>query len=211
MSMDIEWGKLIPAIIAIVTAFILPIILSKRKKEGSKKKKDYSLNLDELGIKFEKIEKDDERISFVKKLSLGQKAEGIFALKGKKIDYIFIISVTSQYGTNYSLEFVVKNTFNLRDEPIKNTRMKLKKDSLISKKYVDLLWIGDMYLAQKLNMDYDLKYKLLHKVVNEQKIILRVIPDKKRGYTRIRTNFVPLSDDFIAAIDSIAGHIKTGL
>ena len=68
-----------------------------------------------------------------------------------------------------------------------------------------------MYLAQKLNMDYDLKYKLIHRVVNEQKIILRVIPDKKRGYTRIRTNFIPLSDDFIASIDSIAGHIKTGL
>jgi lipopolysaccharide export LptBFGC system permease protein LptF len=206
-----EWSKVLPAIIAILTAFLLPIIFSKRKKEGSKKKKDYSLNLDELGIKFEKIEKEDERISFVKKLSLGQKAEGIFALKKKNIDYIFIISITSQYGTNYFLEFIIKNTFNLRDEPIKNTRMKLKKDSLISKKYVDILWIGDMYLAQKLNMDYDLKYKLLHRVVNEQKIILRVIPDKKRGYTRIRTNFVPLSDDFIASIDSIAGHIKTGL
>jgi len=206
-----EWEKIIPAIIAILTAFILPIIFSKRKKEGSKKKKDYSLNLDELGIKFEKIEKDDERISFVKKLSLGQKAEGIFALKGKKIDYIFIISVTSQYGTNYYLEFVVKNTFNLRDEPIKNTRMKLKKNSLISKKYVDIIWIGDRYLAQKLNMDYDLKYKLLHRVVNEQKINIRVVPDKKRGYTRIRTNFVPFSDDFIVSIDSIAGHIKTGL
>jgi len=115
MNNKMEWNKLLPAIIAIVTAFILPIILSKRKKEGSKKKKDYSLNLAELGIKYEKIEKDDERISFVKKLSLGQKAEGIFALKGKKIDYIFIISVTSQYGTNCSLEFIVKNTFNLRD------------------------------------------------------------------------------------------------
>jgi len=206
-----EWSKVLPAIIAILTAFILPIIFSKRKKEGSKKKKDYSLNLDELGIKFDKIGKDDEKISFVKKLSLGQKAEGIFALKGKKIDYIFIISVTSQYGTNYFLEFIIKNTFNLRDEPIKNTRMKLKKDSLISKKYVDILWIGDLYLAQKLNMDYDLKYKLLHRVVNEQKINLRIVPDKKRGYTRIRTNFVPFSDDFIASIDSIAGHIKIGL
>ena len=206
-----EWGKLIPAIIAIVTAFVLPIIFSKKNKEGAKKKKDYSINLDEFGIKFEKIEKDDERISFVKKLSWGQKAEGIFAVKGKNIDYIFLISIASQYGTNYSLEFIVKNKFNLRDEPIKNTRMKLKKDSLISKKYVDILWIGDMYLAQKLNMDYDLKYKLLHRVVNEQKINLRIVPDKKRGYTRIRTNFVPFSDDFIASIDSIAGHIKTGL
>ena len=206
-----EWGKLIPAVIAIVTAFILPIIFSKKNKEGAKKKKDYSINLDEFGIKFEKIEKDDERISFVKKLSWGQKAEGIFAVKGKNIDYIFLISIASQYGTNYSLEFIVKNKFNLRDEPIKNTRMKLKKDSLISKKYVDILWIGDMYLAQKLNMDYDLKYKLLHRVVNEQKINLRIVPDKKRGYTRIRTNFVPFSDDFIASIDSIAGHIKTGL
>ncbi len=206
-----EWGKLIPAIIAIVTAFVLPIIFSKKNKEGAKKKKDYSINLAEFGIKFEKIEKDDERISFVKKLSWGQKAEGIFAVKGKNIDYIFLISVASQYGTNYSLEFIVKNKFNLRDEPIKNTRMKLKKDSLISKKYVDILWIGDMYLAQKLNMDYDLKYKLLHRVVNEQKINLRIVPDKKRGYTRIRTNFVPFSDDFVASIDSIAGHIKTGL
>lgn len=206
-----EWGKLIPAIIAIVTAFVLPIIFSKKNKEGAKKKKDYSINLAEFGIKFEKIEKDDERISFVKKLSWGQKAEGIFAVKGKNIEYIFLISTTSQYGTNYSLEFIVKNTFNLRDEPIKNTRLQLKKESFLSKKYVDLLWKGDRYLAQKLNMDYDLKYKLLHRVVNEQKINLRIVPDKKRGYTRIKTIFVPLSADFIDAIDSIGGHIKTGL
>lgn len=206
-----DWSNILPAIIAIITAIVFPFILKKRKKEGPKKRKDYAQSLDELGLKFEKIDKGDDRVSFIKKQSFSQKAEGIFALKEKNIDFLFIMSVTSQYGINYFIEFIVKNTFNLRDEPLQNTRMKLKRESFVSKKYVDLFWKGDSYLAQKLSMDYDLKHKLLNYIVNEEKVILTIIPEKKHGYTKIKTNFIPLTDEFISLINSLAGHIKTGL
>jgi len=206
-----EWSNIIPALIAFLTAFLLPFIFSKRKKESTKKIKNYSQDLSKIGIDFEKIEKDDERIQFVKKLSFGQKAEGIFKLPNRNIDYIFLISVTTQYGVNYFSEYIVRNAFNLRDESIKNTRMKLKKDSMTGSKIKEIVWKGDFYLTQKLNMDYELKHKWLNTSLNELKMNLRILPEKKYGYTRIKTNYVTPSMDLISFIDSIAGHIKTGL
>jgi hypothetical protein len=206
-----KWSNIIPAVIAFLTAFLLPFIFSKRNKESAKKIKSYSQNLRGTGIDFEKIEKADERIHFIKKLPWGQKAEGIFRLKKRNIDYIFLMSQTSQYGVNYFLEYTVRNTFNLRDESLKNTRMKLKKDSLVGRETSDIIWKGDLYLSQKLNMDYELKHKWLNSSLKELKMNLRIIPEEKFGYTRIKTNFVPPSQDLISFIDSVAGHIKTGL
>jgi hypothetical protein len=206
-----EWSQIIPAILAFLTAFLIPFIFSKRKKESTKRIKNYSHDLRETGIDFERIDRDDERIHFIKKLSWGQKAEGIFKLKKRNIDYIFLISVNSQYGVNYFLEYIVKNTFNLRDKSIKNTSMKLKKDSLLGSSPTDILWKGDLYLSQKLNMDYELKYKLLNTPLKELKMNLRIIPEEKFGYTRIKTNYALPSQDLLSFIDSIAGHIKIGI
>jgi len=205
-----EWSKVLPAVIAFLAAFLLPLIFSKRSKEGEKKKNSTSQNLLSLGIDFERIEKRDERIEFVKKLSWGQKAEGIFKIENRNIDYIFLISESNQYGANYSLDYIVQNAFNVREEPVRNTRMKLIKDSLMGRKAVDVLWKGDTYLSQKLNMDYALKDKLKNTGLKGLKLKLRIIPEKKHGYTRIKTNFISPSQDLISFIDSIAGHIKEG-
>jgi len=205
-----EWSKVLPAVIAFLAAFLLPLIFSKRSKEGEKKKNSTSQNLLSLGIDFERIEKRDERIEFVKKLSWGQKAEGIFKIENRNIDYIFLISESNQYGANYSLDYIVQNAFNVREEPVRNTRMKLIKDSLMGRKAVDVLWKGDTYLSQKLNMDHALKDKLKNTGLKGLKLKLRIIPEKKHGYTRIKTNFISPSQDLISFIDSIAGHIKEG-
>jgi len=206
-----KWSQILPAVVAFLTAFLLPFIFSKRKKDHEKKIKNYSQNLRDVGIDFETIGKDDPRVHFIKKLSWGHKAEGIFALKGKNIDYIFLISVTSQYGVNYFLEYIVLTTFTPRDESIKNTVMKVKRDSLMRGGGIDVFWKGDRYLSQKLNMDYELKYKVLHSGLKECKITLKIVPEKKHGYTRIKTNFMVPSQELISFIDSIAGHVKAGL
>jgi hypothetical protein len=205
-----EWSKVLPAVIAFLAAFLLPFIFSKRSKESQKKINSYSQVLHGVGIEFEKIEKGDERIEFIKKLSWGQKAEGIFKIKNKNIDFIFLISETSQYGVNYSLDYIVRNSFDVREKPVRTTRMKLTKVSSMEKKTVNVLWKGDTYLSQKLNMDYALKDKLKNSSLMELKLKIKVIPEKKHGYTRIKTNFVSPSKDLISFIDSIAGHIKTG-
>jgi hypothetical protein len=205
-----EWSHILPAIIAFLTAFLLPLIFAKRKKENAKKVKNYSQELSELGLDFEKAGPDDHRIRFTKKLSWGQKAEGVFALNKRNIDYIFLVSVTSQYGVNYFLEFIVRTTFNLREGAVKNTSMKLKRDSNLGGDLKDVFWKGDRHLSQKLNMDYELKHKLLHSPLCESKMNLKIIPEKKHGYTRIRTNFMSPSQELISFIDSVAGHIKAG-
>jgi hypothetical protein len=205
-----EWSKVLPAAIAFLAAFLMPLIFSKRSKEGEKKKNNTSQNLLSLGIDFEKIEKGDERIEFVKKLSWGQKAEGIFKIENRNIDFIFLISESNQYGVNFSLDYIIQNSFNVREEPVRNTRMKLIKDSLMGRKSVGVLWKGDTYLSQKLNMDYALKDKLKNTGLKELKLKLRIIPEKKHGYTRIKTDFISPSQDLISFIDSVAGHIKEG-
>ncbi|MBD3414829.1 MAG: hypothetical protein GF421_10420 [Candidatus Aminicenantes bacterium] len=205
-----DWSSIIPAAIAFLTAFILPIIFAKRKKESAKKVKTYSQELLKAGVDFDKIDKDDDRIQFVKKMSWGQKAEGIFVPKNKKIDFIFLISVSSQYGVNYFLEYIVLTTFHLREGTVKNTAMKVKKDSLFGGEPQDVLWKGDPHLAQKLDMDYELKHHLLHGHLKHSKVNLKIIPEQKQGYTRIKTNFMPPSPELISFIDSVAGHIKTG-
>ena len=205
-----EWSKVLPAAIAFLAAFLVPLIYSKRSKEGEKKKNSYSQDLRGLGIDFEKIEKGDERIDFIKKLSLGQKAEGIFKIENRNIDYILLISESNQYGSNYSLDYIVRNSFNVREEPVRNTRMKMKKDPLMGRKAVGVLWKGDTYLSQKLNMDYALKDKMRNTSLREMKLKLRILPEKKHGYTRIKTNFISPSQDLFSFIDSVAGHIKEG-
>ncbi len=206
-----KWSNILAAVIAFITAFLLPIIFAKLKKESGNKVKNYSQKLREIGIDFEEIKKGDERIDFIKQMSWGQKAEGIVALEKRNIDYLFLISVNSQYGVNYFLEFIVKNTFNLREGPIKKTYLKVKKDFFKEGSPKDIFWKGDSYLSQQLNMDYELKYKLLQTSLRESKMKLKIIPEKKYGYTRIKTNFTAPSQDSISFIDSIAGHIKTGL
>jgi len=206
-----EWSQILPALLAFLTAFLLPFIFSKRKKQSTEKIKNYSQDLRTMGIDFEKIEEKDEQIQFVKNFPWGQKAEGIFKLKNRNIDYILLMSAASQYGVNYFMEYLVKNTFNLRDESLKNTKMKVKKDSLIRGEPVDIIWKGDLYLSQKLNMDYELKHKWLRGPLKEIKVNLKIIPEKKLGYTRIKINYIPPSQELISFIDSIAAHIKEGL
>ncbi|MFW6129008.1 MAG: hypothetical protein ACOC6P_02035, partial [Candidatus Aminicenantaceae bacterium] len=91
---------------------------------------------------------------------------------------------------------------------IKNTKMKLKKDSFFGREYVDILWKGDDYLTQKLNLDHELKYKLFNSGLSKKNINLKVIPEKEFGYIRIKTNFVLPTYEFIYFIDSVARHIR---
>ncbi len=75
-----EWSQILPAVAAFLTAFLLPFIFSKRKKDHEKRIKNYSQNLRDGGIDFEVIGKDDPRVHFIKKLSWGQQKQKAFLL-----------------------------------------------------------------------------------------------------------------------------------
>jgi hypothetical protein len=203
--------NIIPIIIAFVTAFLLPFFLSKRKKEGHKKFEEFRRHLLGLGIRFAELDKESEQAKLGKKVSRAQKVEGVVALEERNIDFIIVASVASQYGVNYFIEYLVKSTFHLREESLKKTKMVRKKGSLFGTKVVDIIWKGDQYLAQKLNLDYELKHRLLQADLNKFKGSILIIPERKHGYTRIKTNFNLPSPDMFYAIDSVAKHLKSGI
>jgi len=203
--------NIIPIIIAFVTAFLLPFFLSKRKKEGHKKFEEFRRHLLGLGIRFAELDKESEQAKLGKKVSRAQKVEGVVALEERNIDFIIVASVASQYGVNYFIEYLVKSTFHLREESLKKTKMVRKKGSLFGTKVVDIIWKGDQYLAQKLNLDYELKHRLLQADLNKFKGSILIIPERKHGYTRIKTNFNLPSPDMFYAIDSFAKHLKSGI
>ena len=207
--MDI--GKLIPIIIALVSAFLLPFFLSKRKKEGHKKFEEFCRHLPRIAVRFTELDKESEQAKLGKKISRAQKSEGVVALEQRNIDFIIIASVASQYGVNYFIEYMVKSTFNLREEPPKKTKMVRKKSSLFGGKVVDIVWKGDQYLAQRLNLDYELKHRLLQTDLNKFKGSILIIPERKHGYTLIKTSFNLPSTDMFYAIDSVAKYIKSGI
>ena len=207
--MDLE--KILPAIIIFLTAFLFPFLLSKKKKKGDKKPKDLSQSLLEIGVEFVELDEDSEQVKFRRKLSLGLKSVSIIALKKSNIDFINVISASSQYGVNYFIEYLVKSTFGLREKPLKRTKMVIKKKSLFGGEVVDVIWKGDQYLAQKLNMDYDLKHKFMQADINTFKGGILIIPEPKHGYIRIKTNYNFPSADIFYAIDTLAGYMRSGI
>jgi hypothetical protein len=207
--MDLE--NIIPIIIAFVTAFLLPFFLSKRKKEGHKKFEEFRRHLLGIGVRFVELDKEGEEAKLGKKISKAQKAEGIVALEERNIDFIIVASVASQYGVNYFIEYLVTSTFSLREESLKRTKMVRKKSSIFGGKVVDIEWKGDQYLAQKLNLDYELKHRILQADLNKFKGSILIIPETKHGYTRIKTDYNLPSSDMFYAIDSMAKYLKSGI
>jgi hypothetical protein len=203
--------NIIPIIVAFVTAFLLPFFLSKRKKEGHKKFEEFHRHLLGIGVRFAALDRESDQAKLGKKVSRAQKVEGVVALEDRNIDFIIVASVASQYGVNYFIEYLVKSTFHLREESLKKTKMIRKKGSLFGTKAVDIIWKGDQYLAQKLNLDYELKHRLLQADLNKFKGSILIIPERKHGYTRIKTNFNLPSSDMFYAIDSVAKYLKSGI
>jgi len=157
------------------------------------------------------LDKENEQAKLGKKISRAQKSEGVVALEERNIDLIIVASVASQYGINYFIEYLVKSTFNLREESLKKTKMVRKKRSIFGSKVVDIVWKGDQYLAQKLNLDYELKHRILQADLNKFKGSIMIIPESKHGYTRIKTDYNLPSPDMFYAIDSVAKYLKSGM
>jgi hypothetical protein len=205
-----EWGKIIPSIVAFLTAFLLPFFLSRRKKGGPKKLTEFRQHLQRIGIKFVELDKDSEQAKLGTKFSRSQKSVGAFVLEGRNIDLVIVTSVASQYGVNYFVEYLVKSNFELREGSVKKTKTVKKRSSLFGRDVVDIVWKGNKHLAQRLNLDYEIKHKLLQAYKEKFKGGILIIPEPKYGYTRIKTNYNLPSPMIFDAIDSIARYIKSG-
>jgi len=205
-----NWLSIIGAIFAVLIAIILPLIARRRKKgEATNKIEELYRHLRALGVEVSPVEKGDEREKIGLAHASGQKSEGLIELEDRNIDSINIISISTQYGTRYFIDYLVKGSNIMEERALKKTRLTRKKSPPLWGKVVAIDWKGDNSLAQSLNLDYSLEDKLLRADVNAFKGNIGVFPEPEHGYARIRTDYVLPSAEIFEALSGIARHIKS--
>jgi len=205
-----NWASIIGAIFAVLIAIILPLIARRKKKEEATNKiEQLCRHLRALGMEVSPVEKGDERDRIGLARASGQKSGGLIELEDRNIDSINIVSISSQYGTSYFIDYLVKGSNIMGERVLKKTRLIRKKSPPLWGKVVAIDWKGDDSLAQSLNLDYSLEDKLLRVDVNTFKGNIGIFPEPQHGYARIRTDYVLPSAAIFEALSSIARHIKS--
>jgi Tfp pilus assembly protein FimT len=205
-----RWGSIIGAVIAVLIAIVLPLIARRKKKEeATNKVEELYRRLRALGVEVSPIEKGDEREKMGLARGSGQKSEGLIDLEDRNIDSINVVGISSQYGTRYFIDYLVKGSNIMGERVLKKTRLTRKKSPPLWGRVVVIDWKGDAALAQSLNLDYSLEDKLLKAAANDFKGNIWIFPEPKYGYARIRTDYVLPSAAIFEALSSIARHIKS--
>jgi len=206
-----DWSNIIGIIAALLVAILLPLALRARKKGGPQNVEQLLQHLQEIGVRVSLLERGVEEEKVGARRASGQRSEGVIQIAGRNVDYINVVSVASQYGVRYFLDYLVRSPSWTGEKKRKKTRMVVKKSSAIRGKAVDIQWKGDDYLAQGLNYDYRLKDKLLQAELDKLKGSIWIFPEmKKYEYARVRTSYLLPSSDLFEAMDIIAGYIKSG-
>lgn len=205
-----DWSNIIGVILFVLVATVLPLIFRRRKREeGSKKIEELHRHLREVGVEASLTEKGDDREKIGLGRASGQKSEGLIDLEDRNIDSINVVSISTQYGTRYFIDYLVKGSNIMGERVLKKTRLIKKKSPPLWGKVVAIDWKGDDSLAQSLNLDYSLEEKLLKADVNAFKGNIWIFPEPKHGYARIRTDYLLLSAAIFEALSNIARHIKS--
>ena len=207
-----EWDSLLPVIIGLLAFVGLPFALRNLKKGGPDKVEELHQHLQKIGIRVSSVEIDASQGKGAgkRKRSRGEKPIGIIKLKDKNIESVKVIGAATQYGVNYSLDFMVKSSSLTGRKDTKNTKMVRKKGAAIGGRAIEIEWKGDNSLSQKLNFDYRLKDKLAQADLKPIKNKISIHPEPQHGYTRIRTNYFLPEPDVFEIIDAIAKHTKSG-
>jgi len=204
-----DWGSILPIIMAVLVVIALPLALRRRKSGGPQKREELWQHLQEIGIEASLVEKGRDIEKMGTSRASGQKSEGLIQLRGQKIDFINVCSVTSQYGTRYLIDYLVKSPNIIGGRTLKKTTLVSKKSSPLWGKVMAIEWKGDKSLAQTLNFDYGLENKLLQSDVKAFGGSIQIFPEPKHGYTRIRTAYVLPSPELCEAMNIIAKHAKS--
>jgi hypothetical protein len=187
----------------------LPLAFRRRRKAGPAKREELFHHLQEIGIEAALMEKGSDKEKVGLSRSSGQRSEGIIELKNADIDFINVVSVASQYGTHYFIDYLVKSPNIIGERALKKTRLVRRKSRPIRGEVVAIDWKGDNSLAQSLALDYTLEDKLLRVDASSFKGNIWIFPEPKHGYVRIRTDYSLPSTTIFEAISSIARHAKS--
>ncbi|MEA3253648.1 MAG: hypothetical protein U9Q17_01725 [Chloroflexota bacterium] len=203
-----DWGNIGSIIVALTVAIGVPLALKKRKKAGPLKLEELYQHLQTIGVEASPPEKESNKAKIGLSRASGQKSGGIIELKDKNIDCINIVSVASQYGVNYFLDYLVQSPNIVGNRTLKKTKLVKKKSSPIGGKVIGIGWKGEQSLAQSLSLDYRLEEKLLSGDLNALKEGIKIFPEPKHGYVRIRTSYILPSRQLFDAVSIVARHIK---
>jgi len=205
-----EWTEILTSVItALVVIIGIPLALRKRKKGGSQNAEQLLRHLQEIGVKASLAEKGVAEGKVGMSRSFMRSSVGLIEIADRNINYINVIGVASQYGVNYFLDYLVRSPSQSGRKGQKKTRMVRKKSPAIWGRVVNIEWKGDVYLSQQLNLDYQLKDRLLQTKPKKLKGNIEITPEPKYEYTRVRTAYLLPSSDLFGAIDTIAKHIKS--
>ncbi|MFU8795703.1 MAG: hypothetical protein ACNA7X_00195 [Dehalococcoidia bacterium] len=202
------WPGIIGPLIALLIGVALPLILRKRKKAEGSKLHELFQHFWGVGVQVSQAEHDDARGRIGLGSASGQKAEGVAVFEDRSIDSATVISTSTQYGTTYFINYLVKAPNISAARMLKRTRLTKRRSPLIWGRVMGIQWKGDVSLAQTLNFDYSLADRLLKadgKVVTGN---IGIIPEPKHGYVRIKTDYSLPSAEAFEALCSIARHIK---
>ncbi len=205
-----KWVSIVGALFAVLIAIILPLIARRREKEEATNKiEEIYRHLRALRVEVPPVEKGDEREKIGLARASGQKSEGLIELEDRNIDSINIVTISTQYGTRYFIDYLVKGSNIMGERALKKIRLTRKKSPPLWGKVVAINWKGDDSMAQSLNLDYSLEDKLLRADMNSFKGNIGIFPEPKYGYARIRTDYSLPSAEIFETINSIARHVES--
>ena len=203
-----DWSNIVGILFFLLVAVALPLIFRRRKKgEVAANIEELYQRLREVGVEASLANEGDDRERIGLAGASGQKSEGLIELEDRNVDSINVVSVSTQYGKRYFIDYLVKSPNITGERMLKKTRLNRKKSPPIWGKVVAIDWKGDDSLTQSLNLDYSLQEKLLRAGVFKGGIW--IFPEPKNGYVRIRTEYSLPSAEIFEAIRSIARRVKS--
>jgi len=204
-----ERGSIFSIVIGVSVIFGILLTLHSRKKDGARRREQLCQHLQKIGINAYAIQIGDIREKIGQKRSLGKKSMGIVELNDRNVDSINIIGISSQYGTNYFIDYLVKSANIIERRMLGKVKLIRRKNRPLWGKVTSVEWAGDKSLSQNLNFDYNLEGKLLSSEMKGLGKNIQIIPEPEYEYASIKTDYFLPSSEAFEAIDIIAKHIKS--
>ena len=203
-----SWITIVTSLVALLTAVLLPLLFRRSRKQQAGRSAELLGHLRSLGVDVSPAQAGDARERIGLGYASGQKSEGLIDVADRTIDSANVISITSQYGTRYFIDYHVKSPNILGERELKKTVLTRQRDRPVVGRVTGIRWKGDPSLTQSLSFDYSLEDRLLTAGGKVATGRVGIFPERRFGYTRIRTDYSLPPAEVFQALCSIARHIR---
>jgi hypothetical protein len=193
-------GLALAAVAGVVVALVI------RRKAGPKKVEEMRGHLEAIGIP-SSVDTADGQLAEIGH-SWSEKHTGTLKLSGRSVDAINIVGVSSQYGTQYFLDFLVPVTTPGSMREKKKTKVVRKKTPALWGQTTDVEWKGDESLCRRLNFDYRLRDRLKALDDNLLRGGVTIFSERKRGCVRLRTKYFLPTREAFEVVDAVCKHVR---